>query len=176
MSTRESTIPWPRKPWWRGNPPSGQSFGYLLPTSLVTALYRVPTARDIRALGRNKVPYFWVINYNAMASQDTADDQIAPTSNFVLLSMQYTSSQAAGIRSQLFQVADDSGNGFRFSRVGVDGDNMFGTARHPLYLRRPYPMPNNYSLLNRTLSKATAENNVQLVLYGVKDFDNSAGM
>jgi hypothetical protein len=67
----------------------------------------------------------------------------------------------------------DDVNGFRMSRTGINNANIFGTAQNPFILRRPFPMPNNCSLLNKIANMTTNTNAVQLVFYGMKRYQEA---
>lgn len=173
----QSRIPWPRSAWGFGGRsyPRGYSYGLLLPRRTLRTRAYVPDARDRMALGHGKLPYWHVMNFS-LASQETQDGAIVPTDNFILLAMMGTSTPfTVGVdlpfRTQSFQLTDTSGNGVRFSTVGVDGENFVGTAQRPMIIKRPYPTPNMLSILNRTANRSTSANTVQLAFYGVKDVD-----
>ena len=148
--------------------PEGYPYGLMLSYAKTASRAYLPSALERRSLGKNKQPFWWVFDYD-LQSQASDDDAIAPTANFVALSMMSTSSQAAGFRTQFRQMADNKGLGFNFSRVPVDNANLFGTAQYPAFLKHPYPMPNHLSLLNRTANKAAAENVIQIAIFGVRD-------
>jgi len=86
--------------------------------------------------------------------------------------MMSTATQGPGsFQSQCFQVIDRQGGGFRFSRAGVIQENCFGTAQNPFIWKRPYPMQDLFSLMNRIANRATVANTIQLAFYGVQEFD-----
>ncbi len=175
--------PWPRRPWGFGQVsfPEQYEYGFLRPNRMMRSIAYIPDARERALLGFSKLPYFHVMNFD-LAAQETQDNNILPTDNFVLLSLMGTSVAtdtvddepvliAGHFRTQFFQLTDDSGNGMRFSSTGVNGENAVGTAQKPLFFRKPYPAPNMLAILNRTANRDTLPNAVQIVAYGVKDLD-----
>ena len=159
--------PWPRK---QGVFPRGWPFGFLMPGYGLATSAWLPGPKDRRALGEQRVPYWLVVNYtlNALAS---GDDQFLPTGNFCALAFMASSTLGPGsFQTQNFQLADTQGQGFRFSRTGIIDLNCIGTAQAPFVLRRPYPMPDLLSLLNRISNRNTAANTVQIALYGLREY------
>ncbi len=170
---RNSRTPFPRKPYGRGGGayPPGYTFGLLLSSLGLASVVYLPSVKERRALRRNRIPFFHVINYD-LQSQASDNIAIAPTGNFVALSMMATSGTPIApltFRAQFRQIADESGMGFNLSRALIDNANEFGTAQNPSFFKHPYPMPNHLSLLNRATNIATSENVIQIVIYGVKD-------
>ncbi len=167
---RQSRIPFPRKPWGRGGGsyPAAYTFGLLLSARGLGSVAYLPAVKERRALGRNRVPFWHVLSYNVQ-SQASDNQSIAPTGNFVALSMMATPTTNNQLRTQFRQIADEGGMGFNLSRVLVDNLNQFGTAQRPFIFRHLYPMPNHLSLLNRMTNLATTANVVQICIYGVKD-------
>lgn len=162
-----------RGPWRFGGPqfPSGWPFGLLLPeTGLQSSAYVTPP-KERQALGlAQRLPYWFVINYT-VGALISSDDQILPVGNFVALALIGSSQQGpTSYQTQWFQLVDGQGQGFRFSRIGVIDRNMIGTANRPFILRHIYPMPNLLSLLNRLSNRAAATQNVQLCVYGVREY------
>lgn len=168
---------WPRKPWGFGQVsfPEQYEYGFLRPDRMMRSVAYVPDAKERRLLGQSKLPYFHVMNF-PLGPQESLDGNILPTDNFVMLALMGTSEtsdqEVAGkFRTQFFQLTDDAGNGVRFSSTGVNGENAVGTAQKPLFIKRPYPCPNMLAILNRTANRNTIPNDVQIVVYGVKELD-----
>lgn len=158
--------PWPRG---RGVFPRGWRFGFLTPNRTLAAAAWYPGAPERRALGENRLPYWHVIDY-APGALISLDDQMVPKGNFVALAMIGSSTQGPGsYQTHFFQMADTDGRGFRLSRIPVIEGNIMGTAQLPFVLRRPYPMPNLLSLMNRTTNRAAAANTMQVCVYGVEE-------
>jgi hypothetical protein len=172
MTVRTGGVRFRRGPWKTAKRqyPVGWPFGFLIPeTGLASSAY-VTTPKDRRALGKQRVPFWQVINY-ALGALVSGDDQVMPVGNFVALALVGTSEQGPGsYQTQHFQLVDEAGQGFRFSRVGVIDSNINGTANRPFIFRRPYPMPDLLSLLNRTANRAATAQNVQLCIYGVREY------
>jgi len=171
--------PWPRKPWGFGQVsfPEQYEYGFLRPDRMMRSRAYIPDSLERALLGFAKLPYFHVMNFS-LDSQESQDNNILPTDNFVMLALMGTSVEEGEefpiegkFRTQFFQLTDDQGNGMRFSSTGVNGENAVGTAQRPLFLRRPYPCPNMMAILNRTANRDTVHNDVQIVVYGVKDLD-----
>lgn len=165
-----------KQPWGFGQAsfPSGWRYGLLLPRRTVASRAYLPGPKERMALGRTRIPFWWVMDFT-LEPQASGDGTITPIYNFTLLSMMATSEQEAGFRTQNFQLSDNCGSGAAFSRVGIDFPNAAGTAQRPLFIKKPYPMPNMLSLLNRTANlDATVDttNDVQLAFYGVRDMDH----
>ena len=160
-------------PWRRarsGTFPRGWRYGFLMPQFGLASSAWLPGAQERRALGLNRSPYWHVIDY-APGALASLDDEMLPTGNFVMLALMATSTQGPNsFQSQFFQVLDRQGGGARFSRVGVIDENQFGRAQNPFIWKRPYPMPDLFSLMNRTANRATVANTVQLAIYGVQEF------
>jgi len=172
MLVRTGGVRFRRGPWKTGGRqyPVGWPFGLLLPeTGLASSAY-VTTPKDRRALGKQRVPFWQVINYT-LGALVSGDDQVMPVGNFVALALVGTSEQGpTSYQSQDFQLVDEQGQGFRFSRVGVIDSNIHGTANQPFIFRRPYPMPDLLSLLNRTANRAAVSQNIQVCIYGVREY------
>ena len=151
----QSTIPFPKKPWGFGGRsfPRGWTYGLMLPRYKIFSRAYLPGPKERMALGRNKIPFWHSMRYDLQA-QVSGDGNITPLNNVVLLSMMATSSQAKGFRSQFGQLVDDQGKVCRWSRVGINSPNMFGTAQKPFPIKHPYPMPNLLALLNRCANLA----------------------
>lgn len=172
MNVRTGGVRFRRGPWKTGGRqyPAGWPFGFLLPGTGLSSSAYVTIPKDRRALGRERVPFWQVINY-APGALVSLDDQILPVGNFVALAFVGSSEQGpASYQTQHFQVVDEQGQGFRFARVGVVESNIMGTANRPFIFRRPYPMPDLLSLLNRMANRATVSQNVQLCVYGVREY------
>lgn len=150
--------------------PRGWPFGFLMPEMGLASSAYVPTPRDRLALGTQRVPYWLVINYTPGALV-SVDDQMLPIGNFVALALLGTSERGpTSYQTQFFQLADTTGSGFRFSRIGIIDQNGVGTAERPFVFKRPYPMPDLLALLNRTANRASASQNIQLCVYGVREY------
>ncbi len=173
MASRTNGPPFPRGGVWkfgRGQFPRGWPFGFLMPGSTLASSAYMPGPKERRALGYNRIPYWHVINY-AAGAQVSLDDEILPVGNFILLALTATRSQMGpGFQSQFFQLADESGTGFRFSRIGIIDFNVFGTAERPWIFKIPYPLPNLLALLNRTANRSLLANTIQLAFYGVRHY------
>ena len=176
MATRMSP-PFNRRGAWREGQkpyPRGWPFGLLMPGTTIASSAYLPGPRERRALGGNRVPYWHIINY-AAGAQVSLDDQVLPVGDFVLLALTATRSQMGpGFQSQFFQLADDKGTGFRFSRIGIIDFNCFGTAERPWIFKYPYPLPNLLALLNRTANRSLFANTIQLAFYGVRHYEGGA--
>ena len=159
--------------------PEGWRLGLVLPWCIVMARAYLPSPPERQAIGSRKTPFWYALDYNLQA-QVTDNNGISPTGNFVGLAIVSTASQGRGFRTQFRQLADEQGNGFAFSRVPIDDVNSTGTAQRPLFLKHPYPMPNNLSLLNRTANKALStdpsagRNAIQVCIYGVRDWGEAS--
>lgn len=157
--------------------PEGWTLGLVLPWCIPTARAYLPSVPERRAIGARKTPFWYAMNYSLQA-QVTDNNGVSPLGNFVALAVLGSTSQARGFRTKFRQLVDQSGKGFSFSRVPIDDVNSGGTAQRPLFLKHPYPMPNNLGLLNRTANKALTTdpsagvNAVQICIYGVRDWGN----
>ncbi|MCI0402700.1 MAG: hypothetical protein L0212_04160 [Acidobacteria bacterium] len=155
------------RPWQRGGP-IRLSLGVMTPRRKLasSAYYPGPQARIPLAGG--KIPYWYVVDYT-LAGRDSGDGRIVVGKHFVLVALMGSASQGAGsFRTQFFHVLGTQ-KGFRFSRTGLNFGNALGAATDAFFLRRPYPMPNETELLNRTANLNAAQNVVQIVAYGFQD-------
>ena len=173
MSTRQSTSPWFRRGAWKWGGlkyPKGWKLGLYLPRWGIRSRLFVPSPKDRMALGPDRYPYWYVLDYtgaNAPIARDSGDDRLLPDRDFTALALLGNSDQAAPtFTTGFFQVIGEGG--FRFQRVAVDSRSMLGTARFPLLLKHPFHHPNGEPLLNRVINLTTLTNSVQVVVYGVK--------
>lgn len=119
-------------------------------------------------------PFWHVIDY-ALTARGSGNGEAVENENFTLLHLTGSTDQTGlSFRSQFYQVLGQS-RGIRMSRIGVNYQNMFGTAQRPFYLGVPYNMPNLKALLNKVGDLSTNANNVQIVLFGVKDYGPRRG-
>lgn len=171
----QSKVPYPRRPWGYNGVdqfnPTEAEMRLMLPGSRAEcARRRLPNA--FRLIGRNKYPYWHSFNYD-LQSQTSDNSAIVPQNNFVALSFVGSVSAAAGARAQSFQMGSDNA-GLKDSRVPVNVANQFGTAQLPYFVRRPMPLPDGRPRLNRCVNLATAENVIQMCIFGCRD--KQAGM
>jgi hypothetical protein len=173
---RTSRVRFERGPWRRGGAqfPAGWPFGFLLPATTLASSAWVTSPKDRAALGTQRLPFWLVINYTP-GSLVSVDDQMLPVGNFVALALLGTSQQGpTSYQTQFFQLVDEKGQGFRFSRVGVIDANAVGASgavgTRPFVFQRPYPMPDLLALLNRVANRVTATQTIQLCLYGVREY------
>ncbi len=175
MATRQAGgRNFPRGPWPRGRGrfPQGWKYGFLTPIRTLASAAWLPGGPERRALGEyNRLPFWHVINY-APAGLTALDDQILPKANFVALAFIGNATQGPGsYQTHFFQMANTEGTGFRLSRIAVIEGNAVGTGALPFILRRPYPMPNLLSLMNRITNRATVANTIQICVYGVQEYE-----
>ena len=158
------------RPWTRyGDAPL--ALGLMTPRRKMASSAYYPGPKARRPLMGGKQPYWYVFDYT-LDSRASGDAHIVTGKNFTLVAFMGDASQskqgADTFRTQFYHVVDKH-RGFRFSRVGENETNCVGTATDPFVLRRPYPMPAETSLQNLTQNRATAENMIQIVAYGLMD-------
>lgn len=147
--------------------PRGWKLGLYLPNDRVLSRLLVPSPKDRMALGLDRYPYWYVMNYT-LASRDSGDNRVIPDKDFTaLMLLASTNRDVPSFHAGFFQVIGEGG--YRFQRVSVDSRNMFGTAQFPFLLKRPFHHPDGEPLLNRVINLLTLVNTVQVVVYGVKN-------
>lgn len=146
--------------------PSERRYGAWLPGG---GGHYIPLPRDYQALGGAVHPYWHVINH-PLAARATEDSAILPEDDFTWLTLAASATEPErSFRAGFYQVIDAE-TGYRLSRAWVNGENYMGSALRPFILQRPFPLPNRRILINTTQNMRNAENTVQIVIGGVKEY------
>ena len=168
MALRPLDSPYVLNRPWAGQGPARISLGLMTPRRKLASSAYFPGPRARLHLRGAKMPYWHVINYS-LASRESGDSRVVTGKEFTLVALMGNSDQAGeSFRTQFFHLIDKR-RGFRFSRTGLNVGNALGRATDPFILRRPYSMPNETTLLNRTQNLATVTNAIQIVAYGLMD-------
>lgn len=165
MALRPLDSPYVLNRAWAGYGPVRIALGLMTPRRKLASSAYFPGPRARLHLRGAKMPYWQVINYS-LDSRESGDSRVVTGKDFTLVALMGNSDQAGeSFRTQFYHLVDKR-RGFRFSRTGLNVGNALGNGADPFILRRPYSMPSETALLNRTQNLATVTNTIQVAAYG----------
>lgn len=139
---------------------------------LVTSAY-VP-GQKYRSLLSGQQPYWFVLgfpngNFLPMAPNSNQDDRVTCVNDFIMFAMMGAAVDLVGVQNFDFSAQlYDSGADENWTEALSPCANNFGTAQHPLILRRTHTIKAGTPIIARFQNSHAVNNNMpQIVLFGV---------
>jgi hypothetical protein len=164
---REKPWPYPVPGWLK------YGLGYSSRNHTSRAFYPDARQRAVVLGGYEVIPFFMVYNYD-LATRDVQDNQVVPSGDYYVCGMtaNQTSESEAGpsgnFQSQLVEMLPNGKVNNRWSQVGVNDVNGWGTGQNPMILRFPYHNTDLAPLVQHMVNQSVNENVVQCVLIGYR--------